>query len=129
MIPYSIAWWALIVALGGLGAASRYIVDTLLRERASTPPALATASINALGAIGIGVFSQFAFQHGVQIGPNAFTLGFLGGFTTYSTAMVDTLQLWQRGRRAAAIGNTLGQFVGCFALALAAFAVTGALTN
>ncbi len=49
--------------------------------------------------------------------------GFLGGFTTFSTAVMDSWTLWRSGRRAASFVLLLGMWAGAlialfFALAL-----------
>lgn len=129
MTPYSISWWALVVAIGGLGAACRYIVDTLLRERMRVAPAAATATINLIGCIAVGMLARPAFEADVTLGPHAFLVGFLGGFTTYSTAMVDTMQLWRDGRRGLAVANTAGQFLVCTLGAIGGFLLAGTWTQ
>lgn len=125
MTAANASWWLLVIALGGLGAAARYIVDTLLRERTGLPAAVTTAIINALGSFAVGLLARPAFDAGMHLGQCALAVGFLGGFTTYSTAMVDTWQLWQRGRRAAAVWNTVGQYLGCALVAIAGFHLAG----
>lgn len=121
MSDYSTGWWLLVIALGGLGAATRYIVDTVLRERCGVPAAIATATINVIGAFAAGVIARPAFEAGTHLAPNVLVVGFLGGFTTYSTAMVDTWQLWSRGKRIIALVNTGGQLLVCTVFTILGF--------
>lgn len=37
--------------------------------------------------------------------------GFLGGFTTFSTAMIDTVALWRDGARRASLFNAIGMLL------------------
>lgn len=82
--------------LGGLGAGCRFVVDGEITSRARRDVPLATLAINVLGSFLLGLL--------VASGAGAGTVtilgaGFLGGFTTFSTASVEVVLL-VRGRRA-----------------------------
>ena len=91
----------LFVALaGGLGAASRFIVDGVLvaRRRGNWP--VATLIINVIGSGLLGLVLGLGLGNpGAVIGT-----GFLGGFTTFSTASVEVARLADEGRLRTAVG-------------------------
>lgn len=94
-----------------------------LKARAKRPLPLGIATVNVLGALLMGL----AFGYFAQVGSGMYavlTTGFLGGFTTFSTAMLDVVQLHRQRRPAA----TVGMLVGTFALAVAAL-LLGALAG
>lgn len=87
----------LLVALaGGLGAAARYTVDGFVTRRSSAPIPLGTWLINVVGSLllGLAVGSLGTSETGRVVG-----VGFLGGFTTFSTACVETARLILDERR------------------------------
>ncbi|HHX48677.1 MAG TPA: chromosome condensation protein CrcB, partial [Brevibacterium sp.] len=56
-----------------------------------------------------------------------FGTGFLGGYTTFSTAMVDTLALVRQGRHREAWANGAGMLVLCVAVAVFGMVIGRAL--
>ncbi|WP_210506420.1 CrcB family protein [Naasia sp. SYSU D00057] len=110
----------LVAAAGGLGAACRFAVDTLLRARTSPRYPVGTLVINVSGSLLLGVVAGLAvgglLPDAVQQGVSA---GFLGGYTTFSTAAVEAVRLMQDRRTwPAALAS-----VGMLLLAVAAAAV------
>jgi CrcB protein len=111
----------LLMALaGGLGAGSRYSLDSWLRPHVSTRLPWSTMLINITGSFALGLL----------IGANASSTwltiigtGFLGGYTTFSTASVETVQLGLDGRYAAAAVNAVSMLVASVAAAAAGFAL------
>lgn len=110
----------LICIFGGLGAAARFVLDGVIRARRAHKLPVATIIINVSGSLLIG------FLAGAHIsGPLTDSVyliaatGFCGGYTTFSTAMVETVRLIQVGDHVRALGNV----VGTLALALAAAAL------
>lgn len=85
---------ALWVALaGGLGAGARFVLDGLLTEHSSRSLPIATLIINVLGSFLLGVITGWAAQDGLTIVRAVAGVGFLGGFTTFSTASVELVRL------------------------------------
>lgn len=121
----------LILAIGlagGLGACTRFVVDGLVRERSTHVLPLATLLINVTGSLVIGLLTGAARWHG--LGPDWLVVtatGFCGGYTTFSTAMVETVRLVQAGQWRWALGNALGGLVLCIAAAAAGVAAMWAL--
>lgn len=86
----------LYVALGGaLGSAARFVVSRLVQEHVSTPFPLPTMAVNIVGCLLIGLVYGFAARHeGLGDGMKLFlTVGFCGGFTTFSTFCNEGLAL------------------------------------
>lgn len=108
---------------GGLGALARFVQDALVRARITTGFPWGTVSVNVLGSLLLGLLTGAVFFHGA---PDAWRVilgvGFCGGYTTFSTAMVETLTLARDRRwRAAALSlfGTVVATVGAAALGLA----------
>lgn len=112
---------ALLLALaGGLGAATRLIVDGLVRQRVRADFPWATVLINISGSFVLGLLV------GVDPGGRWHDItgtGFLGGYTTFSTASLETAGLLLDRRPLAAAANGLGVLAMCVAGASAGYAL------
>lgn len=100
----------LAVALaGGLGAVARFVVDGAARERWGGRFPYGVLVVNASGSLLLGLVAGLVLFAGA---PGELRLvvgtGFCGGYTTFSTASVDTVRLAQQGRPLAALANGLG---------------------
>lgn len=87
----------LIAACGGVGAVSRFVVDAEVRRRVRGSFPVGTFVINALGSFLLGVLTGALTHHAGWLSPTAkaaLGTGFCGGFTTFSTASVETVRLW-----------------------------------
>ena len=110
----------LIAVAGGLGAASRLVVDGLVRDRVSTSFPWATVLINVSGSfllgllVGLGAGDRWQAVVGT---------GFLGGYTTFSTASFETAGLLLDRRPLAATASGLGVLVACVAAASGGYAL------
>lgn len=115
----------LLVALfGGLGAATRFVVDGLIRGRWSRVFPAATVTVNVSGSLLLGLLTGAHLFHGFgSVWFTAASVGFCGGYTTFSTAMVETVRLVQAGEVRVAVGNALGTLVMCVAAAAVGVAV------
>lgn len=110
----------LYVALGGaLGSAARFVVSRLVQEHVSTPFPLPTMAVNIVGCLLIGLVYGFAArQEGLGDGMKLFlTVGFCGGFTTFSTFCNEGLAL-MRGDHfvLAALYASASLFIGLLAV-------------
>jgi CrcB protein len=87
--------WLWVMIGGALGAGARYSVSLLLpvaKEGVRFP--WATLSVNLIGCLLIGFLWQLADKNSQM---NAFlVIGFLGGFTTFSSFGLDGLKLIQQ---------------------------------
>jgi CrcB protein len=91
---------AFLVALaGGLGAVTRFVVDAEVGRRAprlGVP--LGTAVINVTGSFLLALVTGWWATHTGDPGLKlALGTGFLGGYTTFSTASVEAARLFRAG--------------------------------
>ncbi|MET4637890.1 CrcB family protein [Mycetocola sp. 2940] len=120
----------LFVALalaGGIGAAVRFVLDGLLRTTATGYP-LATFVINVSGSFLLGLVTGLTLA---AVLPESVLLvvgsGFLGGYTTFSTASIESVRLIQSRRWGIALLSSVGMLVmavlaSAFGLLLGSFA-------
>lgn len=71
---------------GGLGAGLRWLADAVLPRPAGFPVGI--TAVNILGSLLLGVVVGLGIEDGT-VWATALTVGVLGGFTTFSTWMVD----------------------------------------
>ena len=116
----------LVAIAGGLGAASRFLVDMLVARasRSSTP--IGTVVVNVTACFLLGLLTGWGLSHpgGGDVAA-VLGVGFLGGYSTFSTASVEGARLLLTGRGAAALVHALGMLVLCLAAAVVGIAVTG----
>lgn len=116
----------LVALFGGLGAAARFVVDGLIRGRWSRVLPVATVTINVSGSLLLGLLTGAHLFHGFgSVWFTAVATGFCGGYTTFSTAMVETVRLVQAGEVRVAVANALGTLGLCVAAAAAGVALMG----
>ena len=104
-----------LAVAGGLGTLSRYALSGLVQRFASGSFPWGTMAINAIGCLVFGIlwtiFSErFAIAPEIRI---VLLVGFLGAFTTFSTAIAETGQLmidgaWLRAALYLVGGNAAG---------------------
>ena len=91
----------LLVALaGGLGAVTRFLADTWIGHRSTgSPVPLGTLAINVTGSFLLGLLTGWwMFRTGDPGWKLVVGTGFLGGYTTFSTASVEAARLTRAGR-------------------------------
>ena len=116
----TVALWAGVLLLGGVGAVLRFVVDRAVSGRLGRPFPFGTLAVNLSGAMLLGLLG------GLALTPQAALLAgtaFVGSYTTFSTWMLETQRLGEAGRRRLAIANV----VLSIALGLAAAALGRAL--
>jgi CrcB protein len=90
---------AATVVVGGLGATTRLVVDGAVRARWRTMLPWATVLINVTGSLLLGVLTGLILYRGVSADARlVLGTGFCGGYTTFSTASVETVRLAQQRR-------------------------------
>lgn len=118
---------ALYIAIGGaLGTLARYLAGEGARRALGDGWPYGTMLVNVLGSFIIG-YAMVHFSMRGQMASHlrmAITIGFLGGFTTYSSFAHETVTLMQNDRMTAAAGYVAGTLVvaglACFLGMLAA---------
>ena len=103
---------AAVVALavaGSAGTVARFLLDGVAGARFGRRLPWGTLLINVSGSLLLGFLTGLVLFQGA---PGRLTLiagtGFCGGYTTFSTASVETVRLLQDGRRGAALVSGLG---------------------
>lgn len=113
--------FAVGVLAGGVGALCRYVVTGLVQRWSGSDLPLGTAAVNLAGALALGATA------GSDLGSTGLALagGFLAGFTTFSTWMVESLGLGLAPRpRLRALVNLLGMLLAGLALGAAGYWIT-----
>ncbi len=96
-----IALW--IALAGGTGAAARFVTDGELSGRLRPGLPVATLAINVTGSLLLGVVTGWAMAGGSPDVRAVLGTGFLGGFTTFSTASVELVRTVRAERPLAAV--------------------------
>ncbi|OHD17652.1 MAG: hypothetical protein A2087_03275 [Spirochaetes bacterium GWD1_61_31] len=111
---------------GGCGAVSRFVLTRAISQQAFTTIPLGTLVVNVAGATLIGFCFELLGGAVVPVALRSFiVIGFIGGFTTFSTYALETALLLQRHEYLAAGLNFLLQnAIGFGAVALGIFAAT-----
>lgn len=91
---------------GAAGTAARYLLTVAITQRFGTSFPAGTMVVNLTGCFIIAA----VMSSGAALGWSAtlrvaVTVGFLGGFTTYSSFNQETLMLWERGATSAVMLN------------------------
>jgi CrcB protein len=104
--------WLAVAAGGALGSLARHGVNLAFAHLVAKPVPYATAAVNLFGSLVIGVLAGRIAAGRLIMGQpvRAFVfVGILGGFTTFSSFMLDTLTVAHGGDRALAMSNVIGQ--------------------
>lgn len=119
-MPNGILTLVCVAVGGGFGAALRHVVDTLVMRRIRTRYPLGITLVNVSGSFALGLITGLAIA-----APWALLLGtgLLGGYTTFSTASLDTLKLIRERRYWAALTNSVGMLVVAVVCAIAGVAL------
>ncbi|HUG15631.1 MAG TPA: fluoride efflux transporter CrcB [Thermomicrobiales bacterium] len=111
----------LLIAVGGaLGTVGRYGVSLWVTQRIGPGP-LGIFIVNVTGAFLIGfVLVATETRFPLSLDTRRFiAVGLLGGYTTFSTLMFETMMLIEAGSYTRAVANSLGSIaVGLVAVAL-----------
>jgi CrcB protein len=96
---------------GGLGAVARFVLDGTIRKAFARPTPVGTVVVNLSGSLVLGALagllaSGMPDQLYVILGT-----GFLGGYTTFSTACFEVVGLLRRRRFRAAVRVGLGTMI------------------
>lgn len=112
----------LLALAGGLGAVTRFVLDGTLTAARSWGYPVGTTVINLTGSFLLGLLA--GLSAGALLPASALLVlgtGFLGGYTTFSTATYETVRMVEQQRWGAALVHGLGQVVVATALAALGF--------
>jgi fluoride exporter len=108
--------WIAVALLGGVGAVVRFAVDWLVSLRLGFRFPFGILVVNLSGAFLLGTLAGAGVQGNAQMLAGT---AVLGAYTTFSTWMLDTQELAQRGETRAAILNiAIGAAAGLAAVAI-----------
>ena len=91
-----------VALFGALGAAARYGLDATVSARLPSDFPVGTLAVNLTGALALGVVVGASVTHDAAL---VLGTGFLGGFTTFSTWMVESVRLGELGDLALLLRN------------------------
>ncbi|UVI27880.1 fluoride efflux transporter FluC [Paenibacillus spongiae] len=118
-----------LIALGGaVGSAVRYGIGRLVQSRGYRPY-MGTMVINAAGSLLIGIVAGL-YSHNPKPALYFFiAVGLLGGFTTFSTFMVQLVTLARQRSYGEAIRYGIGSLAAGFALTSLGYAFVWHMLN
>ncbi|MEI6699851.1 fluoride efflux transporter CrcB [Mycolicibacterium sp.] len=91
-----------MLAVGGLGAVSRFMVDRAVSRRTKVIFPFGTLVVNISGAVLLGFLAGLVLRHEVAMLAGT---AFLGAYTTFSTWMLETQRLTEERRIWTAAAN------------------------
>lgn len=121
--------WIAVILGGALGSLARHWVNLEIAHRWERSVPYATATVNIVGAAVAGGLAGALAVGRLQMSPTVRTfvfVGVLGGFTTFSSLMLDTLTLAHGRDHWSAAANLIGQsVVGIAVITVAYYAALG----
>ncbi len=119
-----------IGVFGGLGCIARYLASNWTYQLVGRNLPYGTLMVNVLGSFLLGFLMTFGLRSTIipaqiRVG---MTVGFMGGFTTFSTFSYETLRLLEEGSLWQASANILLNVMLCLLSALAGAVIARALT-
>ena len=118
----------LLALAGGLGAVGRFVLDGLIAAARAWRYPAGTTTINLSGSLVLGLLTGLVAGHVLNANTSlVLGTGFLGGFTTFSTAVFEVVRLAEQRRWGAVLMHGLGQLVGATALAASGYTLGLAL--
>jgi CrcB protein len=109
------------ILAGGLGAVGRYLLSGFVQEHSRSDFPVGTLTVNLAGALLLGTVA--GIDH-LQSAMSLAAAGFLGGFTTFSTWMVETTRLAGPPIRSRAFLNLAFTLLAGIAFAAAGYSLT-----
>ncbi len=111
----------LVTLAGAFGALIRYVLVGFVHQRVNTDLPVGTLAVNLSGAFFIGIVAGI---DDLQSSPTLIAAGFLGGFTTFSIWMIETIRLGIPPLRSRAVLNLIIPLFAGVGLALAGYNLT-----
>ena len=104
--------WLAVAVGGALGSLARHAVNLWFARVLERAVPYATAAVNISGSAIIGVLAGLVASERLHLSHEMRTfvfVGILGGFTTFSSYMLDTFTVGHGGEHALAFWNVAGQ--------------------
>jgi len=118
-----------IALFGALGCLTRYLLSGWAYQLLGRGFPYGTLVVNVAGAFLIGLVMEFSIRSAL-VPPAlrvAFTIGFLGGLTTFSTFSFETFRLLEEGAFLIAFLNVMVSVITCLACTWLGIVVARAL--
>ncbi|HEY6394380.1 MAG TPA: fluoride efflux transporter CrcB [Candidatus Binataceae bacterium] len=108
----------ILIAVGGaLGSMARYFISGLVAAMTQGTFPFGTLGVNITGALAIGLFAAMSSPDGrLYIAPSGrqfLMVGICGGYTTFSTFSLETLNLMRDGEWLSAVANAVFSVLLC----------------
>lgn len=104
----TIAVWAGVLALGGVGAVLRFLVDRTVSARVARSFPFGTLTVNLTGAVLLGLVSGLTLSHDAALLAGT---AFVGSYTTFSTWMLESQRLIEERQVGPAVANIVASVV------------------
>jgi fluoride exporter len=114
-VATTVAVWAGVVLVGGIGSALRFLVDRTVARRVARPFPFGTLTVNISGAVLLGLISGLALSKDAALLADT---AFLGAYTTFSTWMLESQRLGEERQLHPAVANIIVSVVLGIAAAL-----------
>jgi CrcB protein len=98
----TVAIWAGVVVIGGIGAVLRFLVDRSVSARLNGSFPFGTLAVNLSGAFLLGLLGGLGLSHTVALLAGT---AFVGAYTTFSTWMLETQRLGEERQVSSAAAN------------------------
>lgn len=109
-----------VALAGGAGGAARFLLDTAVARRNRTSIPLGTIVVNVSACLLLGLVTGYVTGHlGSEDLRAVVGVGFLGGYSTFSTASVEAARLLRQGRLGAAVIHGGGMLAASLAASFA----------
>jgi CrcB protein len=94
--------WPAVVAIGGIGAVARFLVDRTVSGRIASSFPAGTFAVNISGATLLGLSAGVALRADAALLAGT---AFVGAYTTFSTWMIETQRLAEQRQYGVAAAN------------------------
>jgi len=104
-----------IALFGAMGCLARYFLSGWVYDLVGHTLPYGTLAVNVIGAFLIGLVMEFSLRS-AAVSPEmriGLTIGFLGGFTTFSTFSYETFRLLESAQLPQALANVLLSVTAC----------------
>ncbi len=118
----TVGLFLLLCLAGGVGAVLRLVVDGAIKARVGAAFPWSTAIINLTGSLALGVLTGLVAGRISSTDVSAIIgTGFMGGYTTFSMASYETIDLVHKKQYGAAFAYSIGILVASIVLAYAGY--------